>query len=83
MNNSVCYVYKRELDASSNAIRSLLAKSTKYSWAKEAHDVALKEREFMANILFEQLINFDEERYYYSLFTSAVDEQISNLMSQL
>ena len=76
-------MYKRELNASSNAIRSLLAKSTKYSWAKDAHDIALQERELMANVLFEQLINFDEDRYYYSLFTAAVDEQISNLMSQL
>ena len=81
--NLVCYVYKRELEASSNAIRSLFSKSSKYSWAKEAHDAAIQEREFMANVLFEQLINVDEERYYYTLFTSAVDEQISNLMSQL
>ena len=39
--NLVCYVYKRELEASSNAIRSLLSKSLKYSWAKEAHDAAI------------------------------------------
>ena len=79
----MCFVYKRELDATSNVLESLLLKSTKYDWALKAHQVALKEREMMANCLFEQLCHFDEERYYYDLFTSALETQISQLMSKL
>ena len=83
LHHLVCYVYKIELEASANVTNSLLLKSTKYDWARDAHQLAIQKREFMANILFDQLCNFDSERYYYSLYTSALEEQISRLISDV
>ena len=80
---SVCYVYKTELKASANVIQSLLSKAHKYDWAKEAHEVALQEREFMANVLFDALCSIDDKNYYFDLFNSAVEDQISALISNL
>ena len=79
----MCYVYKHELEQTANVTNSLLLKASKYDWAREAHITASKKREFMANILFDQLCNTESDRYYYNLFTSAVEDQISRLVTDV
>ena len=79
----MCYVYKHEIERTATVSNSLLQKSSKYDWAREAHFAALQKREFMANILFDQLCNTDSDRYYYNLFTSAVEDQISRLVTDV
>ena len=71
------------MESSATVFNSLLLKSSKYDWAKEAHQMALQKREFMANILFDQLCQFDDERYYYNLFSQALEDQISRLVSDV
>ena len=83
----VCAIYKKHLTKSLPICHAFQSKSRKYDWAKVAYDQAVRDRQFMADSLFDKLCSVDDQQYYENLYQTKLQKQneqhLTDLMSKL